>query len=139
MNLAVDCSFIMSAILPDENQEKIEEIYYNISQNVYKVYVPAIFYLECGNVLVSSLRRNRITEEQYLDYVNLLSLLPINTDKFCSSSESLYTIANLAKKYNLSSYDASYLDVAIRMEALIATLDKNLISSCKILDIKLAL
>ena len=139
MNLVVDCSFIMSSVLPDENQEKIEEIYYHISQNVYKVYVPAIFYLECGNVLVSSLRRNRITEEQYLDYVNLLSMLPVNTDKFCASSESLYTVGNLAKKYNLSSYDASYLDVAIRMEALVATLDKNLIASCKILDIKLAL
>ena len=139
MNLVVDCSFIMSSILPDENQEKIEEIYHHISQNIYKVYVPAIFYLECGNVLVSSLRRNRITEEQYLDYVNLIGSLPVSIDKFCSSSESLFTIGNLAKKYNLSSYDASYLDVAIRMEASVATLDKNLIISCKKLDIKLAI
>jgi predicted nucleic acid-binding protein len=139
MNLVVDCSFIMSSVLPDENQEKIEDIYYQISQNIYKVYVPAIFYLECSNVLLSSLRRNRIKEEQYLDYLNLLSLLPINTDKFCASSESLYTIGNLAKKYNLSSYDASYLDVAIRMEASVATLDKHLIASCKRKDIKLAI
>ena len=139
MNLVVDCSFIMSSVLPDENQEKIEDIYYQISQNIYKVYVPAIFYLECSNVLLSSLRRNRIKEEQYLDYLNLLSLLPINTDKFCASSESLYTIGNLAKKYNLSSYDASYLDVAIRMEASVATLDKHLIASCKRKDIKLSI
>ena len=89
--------------------------------------------------MLSSLRRNRIKEEQYLDYLNLLSLLPINTDKFCASSESLYTIGNLAKKYNLSSYDASYLDVAIRMEASVATLDKHLIASCKRKDIKLAI
>ena len=79
MNLVVDCSFIMSSVLPDENQEKIEEIYYQISQNIYKVYVPAIFYLECSNVLLSSLRRNRIKEEQYLDHLNLLSLLPIKS------------------------------------------------------------
>ncbi|MBA2628962.1 MAG: type II toxin-antitoxin system VapC family toxin [Rickettsiaceae bacterium] len=51
----------------------------------------------------------------------------------------MYTIGNLAKKYNLSSYDASYLDVAIRMEASVATLDKHLIASCKMIDIKLAI
>lgn len=138
MNLVVDCSFIMSSILPDENQEKIQEIYSHISQNIYKVYVPAIFYLECGNVLISSLKRNRITEEQHSDYISSLGSLPINIDKFCSNPESLYAIGSLAKRYNLSSYDASYIELAIRMDASIATLDKHLIACCKMLNIKLA-
>ena len=65
MNLVVDCSFFMSSILPDEIQNKVEEIFYRISQREFIVYVPSIFYLECSNVLVSSLSRNRINQENF--------------------------------------------------------------------------
>lgn len=136
MNLIVDCSFIMSSFLPDENNENIDNIYHQIIQNKYKVYASAIFFLECSNVLAIALRRKRITDEQFNEYVNLLSLLPINIDKFCASPEALYIIGNLARKYNLTTYDASYLEIAMRMEAAIATLDNNLINISKALNIK---
>lgn len=130
MNLVVDCSFFMSSILPDEIQNKVEEIFYRISQREFIVYVPSIFYLECSNVLVSSLSRNRINQENFEEYSNLLKLMPITVDKFSATSESIYSISRLANKYNLSSYDASYLDLAIRLEASIASLDKKLLDVC---------
>lgn len=135
MNLIVDCSFIMSSVLPDENKENIKNIYQQIVENKYKIYAPVIFYLECTNVLTLALKRNRIIEEQFIEYLSLLSLLPINIDKFSATSEALYTISNLARKYNLTTYDASYLEVALRMEAAIATLDNNLINVSKALNI----
>jgi len=131
MNLVVDCSFIMSSILPDEQQKNIEDIYNNIADNTYKVFVPAIFYLECNNVLISSLKRKRIAKDDYEEYLNLLSILPLHIDNFCSTPESLYALSNLSNKYSLTSYDASYLEVAIRMNASIATLDKNLNARCR--------
>ncbi|NRB11143.1 MAG: type II toxin-antitoxin system VapC family toxin [Rickettsiaceae bacterium] len=137
MNLVVDCSFIMSSLLPDEKEQKIAEIYYQIAENKYKVYVPAIFYLECTNVLLSSLKRKRINKETYEEYINLLSLLPINVDNFSATPESLYSISKLSTTYNLTSYDASYLNLAIRIEASIATLDKNLTTVCRLAKIKL--
>ena len=130
MNLVVDCSFFMSSILPDEIQNKVEEIVYRIAQREFIVYVPSIFYLECSNVLVSSLSRNRINQENFEEYSNLLKLMPITVDKFSATSESIYSISRLANKYNLSSYDASYLDLAIRLEASIASLDKKLLDVC---------
>ena len=36
----------------------------------------------------------------------------------------------VAGEPNLSAYDASYLDLAIRLEASIASLDKKLLDSC---------
>ena len=63
-------------------------------------------------------------------------LLPINIDKFSTTSESLYAIASLSLKYNLTSYDASYLELAIRMNSMIATLDKNLILACNLANVK---
>lgn len=130
MNLVVDCSFFMSSILPDETQDKIEDVFHGISQKKFTVYVPSIFYLECSNVLVSSLSRNRINQESFEEYSNLLKLMPITVDKFSATSESIYSIARLANKYNLSSYDASYLDLAIRLEASVASLDKKLLDVC---------
>lgn len=137
MNLVTDCSFIMSSILPDENQAYVEDIYNDIANNTYKVYVPSIFYLECNNVLLSALKRKRITQKSYEEYIELLSVLPIHVDNFCGTPESLYAIGSLAIKYELSSYDASYLEVAIRMNASMATLDTKLASKCNDLNVRL--
>jgi predicted nucleic acid-binding protein len=43
----------------------------------------------------------------------------------------LKEIFALARSLNLSSYDASYLDLAVRKGLAIATLDKNLIRAAK--------
>jgi len=131
MNLVVDCSFIMSSILPDENQAKIENIYKQIDGGIYKVYVPSIFYLECHNVLLCALKRKRINKNNYNDYLEILSSLPISVDNSSSTTDSFYTIGNISNKYNLTSYDASYVDLAIRMSATIATFDKKLANACE--------
>ena len=137
MNLVVDCSFIMSSVLPDETQFNIEKIYNQIAAGTYTVYVPAIFYLECNNVLISSLKRKRINEEEYNNYLTLLSSLPIRVDKFSSMPESLHTIGNMSRKYDLTSYDACYLDLALRIDGTMATLDKSLAHRCEEANIQL--
>ncbi|KJV81746.1 PIN domain protein [Rickettsia hoogstraalii str. RCCE3] len=139
MNLVVDCSFIMSSILPDESTEKDSKIYDQIMENIYILHVPSIFYLECNNVFINSLKRKRINKNDYDDYIRLLNSLPINVDKFCSTPESLYAIARLATEHNLTSYDACYLELALRLEADILTLDKSLASCCQALGIKLVI
>ncbi|WP_425364191.1 type II toxin-antitoxin system VapC family toxin [Candidatus Tisiphia endosymbiont of Hybos culiciformis] len=135
MNLVIDCSFIMSSILPDEKQLKVDNIYNQISNKVYNVFAPAVFYLECNNVLISSLKKQRITKSDYEEYLHFLNILPINIDKFCSNCESLHVIARIATKYGLTSYDATYLELALRLEAKIATLDNGLANSCKMAHI----
>lgn len=130
MNLIVDCSvIIMSSVLPEENQLQIQ-------YHLYKIYAPAIFYLECNNVLFSALKRKRISSVDYQEYLEAVSDLPINIDKFSCAPESLHFISELAIKNNLSSYDASYLELAIRLKAKIATFDKQLIEACKMNSIE---
>lgn len=136
MNLVIDCSFIMTSILPDELQLKVDEVYNQISNNVFNVYVPSIFYLECNNVLISSLKKQRINNSDYKEYLQILTQLPVTVDKFCSTSEALYSIGRIATAYNLTSYDSAYLELALRLEAKIATLDKELRSSCEIANIE---
>lgn len=139
MNLVVDCSFIMSSILPDESTQQNSKIYEQITENIYMLYAPSIFYLECNNVFINSLKRKRINKNDYNDYIKLLNVLPINIDKFCSTPESLYAIARLATEHNLTTYDACYLELALRLEADIATLDKSLKESCRAAGVKLVI
>jgi predicted nucleic acid-binding protein len=97
----------------------------------YKIYAPAIFYLECTNVLLSVINRKRINLEDYQEYLITIQDLPITIDKFSALAESLYFISELAIQNNLSSYDASYLELAIRLKARVATFDNSLIKACK--------
>lgn len=131
MNLVIDCSFIMSSILPDEKQGEIDKVFKGIFNGEYKVVVPAVFYLECNNVLISSLKKQRINLNDYKDYLQILSDFPFHTDKFCFTVESLQIIGKLATKYNLTTYDAAYLELSKRLEAKMATLDQHLARSCK--------
>ena len=130
MNLVIDCSFIMSTILPEEQNKHLE-------LSCYRIYVPSIFFLECNNVLISAVKRKRINESQCNDYINILSQLPVMIDKFASLSESVFFISRLAKKHNLSAYDASYLELAIRYKAGMATYDRNLQAACLYNEVRL--
>lgn len=137
MNLVIDTSFIMSAVLPDEKNIEVDAIYDKILDNTYSLHVPAIFYLECQNTLMMAVKRNRITMLQYDEYIQVLGLLPINVDRFCSIHESLYLISKFSSKHGLSAYDTSYLELAIRLSCPIATFDKKLIASATLENIAL--
>jgi predicted nucleic acid-binding protein len=139
MNIVVDSSFIMSSVLPDEQSLELEKIYDMITNNSYKAYAASIFYLECENVLISSIKRNRINKAEYENYMQLVSLLPIEIDHFSSSKESTYVVGRIAVEYDLTSYDASYLELAFRIDGKIATLDKKLADSCRKANIGLLL
>lgn len=137
MNLVIDCSFAMSQILPDELESVRPDDYYEKFDNIQKIFVPSIFYLECNNVLLSSLKRNRILLKDYNEYINLISDLPVEVDNFSGTRESLSMIGNLSKKYSITSYDASYIELALRKNAFFASFDKKLTNLCKDLNIML--
>jgi predicted nucleic acid-binding protein len=81
-------------------------------------------------VLLTAERKNRIGEADSMRFLALLSELPIVVDQE-SPERMIKEIFALARKHNLSSYDASYLDLAMRKGLPIATLDKNLLAAAK--------
>jgi predicted nucleic acid-binding protein len=96
----------------------------------YSVYVPSIFFLECMNVLKIALKKQRITPIQYEECIWAFKDLPFNVDHFSSTQESLQTISRLSLEHNLTSYDASYLELAMRLDASLGTHDKKIIEAC---------
>ena len=78
-----------------------------------------------GNVLLVAERRNRISQPDSMRFLELLSSLPIKIESF-SEQRMFEAILNLARKLKISSYGASYLDLAMQTGLMLATLDQSL-------------
>lgn len=85
--------------------------------------VPSLWHLEVANVLVMAERRRRITAARSTEFVNLISGLPIETDAQ-TDARALHDILHLARQETLTAYDASYLDLALRLGCPLATKDR---------------
>ena len=95
-----------------------------------RAYVPNLWHLEATNVLLSAKKRSEIDAGEIEIFISQLENLPVHTDTSTSKQAFNRTLA-LADAYRLSSYDAAYLELAIREGLPIATLDKNLIKAAK--------
>jgi predicted nucleic acid-binding protein len=84
--------------------------------------VPRLWWYEVRNLLIVCERRNRITAEETAHFLRVLSAYPIRIEE----TEDEKSILQLARKHQLSFYDASYLAVAVRHRIALASLDKPL-------------
>ncbi|GHV04951.1 twitching motility protein PilT [Spirochaetia bacterium] len=134
MNYVLDCSFITPLIITEDNSDMVEKEFNKIKETD-TIYVPQLFWYEIANVMKKAIARKRSTRT---DAINSLGLLPgysIHTD---TETGSIYTILllEIAEKYDLYCYDASYLELAIRKGAVMGTNDNNLTAACKKARIK---
>jgi predicted nucleic acid-binding protein len=126
MNFVIDNSIVMFWCFEDESSENADRILEILASST--AFTPSIWPLEVGNVLFVAERKNRITHADSTRFLALLAALPIVVEQE-SPNRMLKEILSLAREYDLSSYDASYLDLAMRKGVPIATTDKNLIKA----------
>jgi predicted nucleic acid-binding protein len=93
-----------------------------------EVYVPQIWPLEVTNALVKAYRRRHITRDELFEYAQQLSALSIRVDQETPGRAFGHILA-LAERYQMTTYDASYLELAQRRGISIATTDGNLIQA----------
>jgi predicted nucleic acid-binding protein len=82
--------------------------------------------LELANGLVVAERRRRITRAESTRFLGLVGELPIRIDQTSTLASS---IIDLARDYELSAYEAAYLELALRLGHPLATLDQRLRSA----------
>lgn len=92
------------------------------------VWVPGLWYLEIANALLVAERRRVVNEAPVTDYLERLSRLPIQTDDAPVSSRQ-EAVMGLARRLMLTAYDATYLELALRKGACLATFDSKLASA----------
>ncbi len=119
----VDNSVVMSWCFKDQANHYADSVLERLTETV--AYVPSVWSLEVVNVLLSAERKKFIREADSVRFISLLSQLPILVE-YESSEKVMKDLLGLARAHKLSSYDASYLDLAMRKGLPLATLDKNL-------------
>jgi len=100
------------------------------------IYVPSLWHLEIANTLIVLVRRKSISDAQREVALALLSQLRIIIDEE-ANRVAFSVISELAGKYALSAYDASYLELARRKSLPLATRDEALKTAAKKSGVKL--
>lgn len=92
--------------------------------------VPSLWHTEITNVLRTYERRQLLTADQTDAFLSSLQRLPIETDSI-DVGQRRELVLSLARRHQLSTYDACYLDVALREQATLATLDRRLADAAR--------
>lgn len=125
--LALDCSLTLAWYLEDERTDFTETVFDELGRS--EVWVPAIWMLEFPNALIVAVKRGRIMDEWRCNVLQRASLLPLKVD---AEQVALERISDVATRFNITTYDAAYLELALRRKIKLATLDKALISAARI-------
>ena len=119
--LVIDASIATTWILEDESHAVAEAILDAVISEGVGV-VTRHWHLEVRNALLMSERRGRIMSENVGGQLSFLNRLPLQTD----TEANIDTAFDLARLYNLTMYDAMYLELALRIRLPLATLDRGL-------------
>jgi predicted nucleic acid-binding protein len=89
-----------------------------------KALVPQLWQLELANVLKTACTRGRLTQASARQILDTLAQLPIDVDAGAPPGQR--QLFELAMRFDLSSYDAAYLELAMRHGVPLATQDQAL-------------
>jgi len=121
--LVIDASVSGCWCFPDEASSFSEAVFDEVVRS--GSVVPALWVLEMANLLANGERRGRIKPDRVSVIRDAMAALPIEIDQ-ALGLRSLPTMVRTARDYDLTAYDASYLELAMRTHSPLATLDKTL-------------
>lgn len=136
MLLVLDASVALAWCYTNEQTPPIMQVRQRVVTS--GAIVPAIWRLEIANALRAGVRRERITVVQRNENLNDFLAFPITIDNE-TNHHAWETIIALSDQYNLTPYDAAYLELAQRLNLPLATLDAPLAAAAKAAKVKLAL
>ena len=131
-HFVVDNSIVMSWCFKDETNKYADIVLNRLTESA--AVVPSIWPLEVVNVLLVAERQKRLSESDSIRFITLLSQLPIVVE-YERPDMMMKELLALARANSLSSYDASYLDLAMRKGFPLATLDNKMIEAARRIDV----
>ena len=130
--VVVDCSVSLAWYLEGERTDFTDSLLEAMPS--MELWVPALWTLEFANALFAAQRRRRLDTATREMIVDQATRLPFNIDPYVMP---LRLAAELAARYELTPYDAAYLELARRRKLPLATLDAALVSAARTAGISL--
>ena len=120
MAFVVDASVAASWAFPDEGHPMATSALLRLSAD--RAQVPSLWWFEVRNTLLVNERRGRISEADATAFLQDLRRLAVLFDRDPDET----TVLMLARRHKLTVYDASYLELALRLGLPLASLDREL-------------
>ena len=121
MAVVFDCSVTLAWFLKDERTSFTDSAFELLE--TAEGWVPYIWRLEFPNALLFAERKKRIAREHRLEILDNAAQLAVRADDILAD---MRTLSALAERRGLTVYDASYLELALRLGAELITLDREL-------------
>ena len=122
MATVIDASVMVALLLRDDRYgDSARRIFEHLDKD--DLIVPRIFWYEIRNVLLKAKQNNRIGQQDF--EACLIQLTDELSPAEDVRNDEVRTL-DLAQRHNLTVYDASYLETAIRHKARLATFDQKL-------------
>jgi predicted nucleic acid-binding protein len=125
----LDCSATMPWIFASEATAATDRLLEQLSKGA-RAWVPTLWHLELGNVLLGAQRRSRMDRAGIEKFFATLSVYDIVVDQETVALAWSKTFA-LGECYGLTMYDATYLELALRKGLPLASLDAQLSTAMK--------
>lgn len=128
--VVADASFCGAWILQDEASQEADELLAEVEKGSTELLLPALWPYEMLNLLRSALRRQRLNQTSVNEAMDLLGHIPTrNID--LPDSRAMQVIMDLSIRHDLSAYDASYLELALRFNTILKSNDRSLKAAAK--------
>ncbi len=130
----LDGSVTLAWLFQDEQDPYADAIIAKLPN--LEMLVPRLWHLEIANVLVMGERRKRCSQADTTQWLSYLSGMPVVLDRE-TEARAWSDILSLARQHGLTSYDASYLELALREGLPIASLDAPLKAAAQAVGVPL--
>lgn len=128
--VVADASFCGAWILADEFSEEADRLLSQLVKGTVQLAVPALWHYEMMNLLRSALRRKRLAPEDVSEAIDALEQVPILLEDL-PGGPARRRMFHLAVQFDLSAYDAAYLELADRLKIRLVTCEAKLNAAAK--------
>lgn len=122
-SFVLDASVAMAWCFPDESTPAIKGLLE--SMKTAAAAIPGVWYLEVTNALAIAERKRRIAPAQVAGFLAVVEMFKLEVDDQ-APARAFSQILSLCRTHGLTSYDAAYLDLALRRQLPLASLDDQL-------------
>jgi predicted nucleic acid-binding protein len=123
VSVALDSSITVAWYFADERTAAVDAVLSQVTES--GAVVPSLWRLEVANALQMAVKRNRIDPVYRDTSLDALRALEIAVDPETDDHAWSGTL-RLAERFQLTLYDAAYLELAQRLNLPLATLDQDL-------------